>query len=192
MSSGSEFTELLGRVRSGDQSAAQELVGRYGKVLRRTLSLRLQNTALQRVVDAEDVCQSVFKSFFFRAALGQFELESSNDLVNLLLRMAHNKLTEQKRKQEADCRDIRRVGGDAAELPVAQPGPTPSQQLSVEELLREAQRRFTDEEKQILALREQGLEWAAIAGQLGGTLEGRRKQWERARERVAQELGLEE
>lgn len=191
MSSSQEFAALLERLRNKDQAAAQELVRRFGPVLQRTLALRLQNSSLRRVVDAEDVCQSVFKSFFVRAALGQYELAGQDDLVNLLMRMAHNKLSEQQRREHAERRDARRNEGEVNDLAAAA-GPTPSAQLSAEELLHEARRRMSEEERQILSLREQGLDWLAVATQIGGTAEGRRKQWDRARERVAKELGLEE
>jgi RNA polymerase sigma-70 factor (ECF subfamily) len=44
----------------------------------------------------------------------------------------------------------------------------------------------------LLELRQQGLDWAAIAAQVGGSAEARRKQLARAVERVGGELGLEE
>lgn len=189
MSDAEDFSQLLLRVRNGDDSAAEALFTRYGGVLRRTLQLRLRNTALQRVVDAEDVCQSVFKSFFLRAGHGEYDLQSANDLVNLLMRIAHNKLTAQKRKQEADCRDIRRSAGDPTEMPVAQRGPSVSRCLAMKELFDKARARFTQEELRLFELRvQEGMEWAAIAAQTGGTAEGCRKQWERARERVMDEL----
>jgi DNA-directed RNA polymerase specialized sigma24 family protein len=193
MSDESDFGELIRRIRVGDEQAVEELLSRYLPVLKRTLFVRLRNTALQRVVGESDICQSVFNSFCARAALGQYELNRPQDLVNLLMRMAHNKLTAQKRHHEAECRDVNRTGGDPQEVPVVATGPTPSQQVSVKELLSETRRRLSEEEWQLVELRHhQGLEWAEIAERLGGTAEGRRKQLERASDRVAMELNLDE
>ena len=56
-----------------------------------------------------------------------------------------------------------------------------------------AQRRLlTDEERQLAELRGEGLAWADIAEQLGGTPAGRRMQLTRAVDRVAGELGLDD
>jgi hypothetical protein len=52
--------------------------------------------------------------------------------------------------------------------------------------------RLSPEELQLFELRRQGWAWAAVADQLGGTAEGRRKQYERAVQRVTQELNLED
>jgi hypothetical protein len=64
--------------------------------------------------------------------------------------------------------------------------------VSARELLDEVQRRLSPEERHLLELRQQGLEWAGIAAEVGGSPEARRKQLARAVERLARELGLEE
>jgi hypothetical protein len=51
-------------------------------------------------------------------------------------------------------------------------------------------KRLSEEERHLADLRGQGRDWAAIAAELGGTPEGRRKQLRRAIERVERELGL--
>jgi DNA-directed RNA polymerase specialized sigma24 family protein len=80
----------------------------------------------------------------------------------------------------------RQVRADAASAG----GESPSLKLGNQEVLEEAVRRMTPEERQIRELfLGQGLAWAEIAAKLGGTAEGRRKQWERARERITGELG---
>jgi hypothetical protein len=62
----------------------------------------------------------------------------------------------------------------------------------MQELLQEARRRLSPEERRLLELRDQGQEWAAIAMAVGGQPEALRKQLARALERVAQDLGLHE
>jgi len=61
-----------------------------------------------------------------------------------------------------------------------------------QELLQEAGRRLSTEERQLLDLRREGLEWHEIARRLDGNADALRVRLGRAIDRVAQELGLEE
>ena len=65
---------------------------------------------------------------------------------------------------------------------------TPSQQLAYQELFQKVQALLSPEERQLAELRNQGRGWAAIAAELGGTPQGRRKQLARALKRVVEEL----
>ncbi len=187
------FQGLIERVRAGDEAAATELVRRYEPMVRRVARVRLADPRLGRLLESMDICQSVMKSFFVRAALGQYELETPEQLLKLLATMARNKLAGQAHRQRAGRRDLRRVEPGGLELvePAARGG-TPSRQVAARELLREAEARLAPEERGLLALREQGLDWAEVAGRLGGSAEARRKQLARAVQRVARELGLDE
>src|SRR5271166_2466222 len=90
-----DFQALLGRVRAGDAQAASELVRRYEPAIRRAARVRLVDTRLNRLLDSMDICQSVLASFFVRTALGQYELETPEQLLKLLAVMARNKLHNQ-------------------------------------------------------------------------------------------------
>jgi RNA polymerase sigma-70 factor (ECF subfamily) len=187
------FTELIQRVRAGDEEAAATLVRRYEPSIRRAVRIRLTDTRLGRVLDSMDICQSVLASFFVRAALGQFELNAPEQLLQLLATMARHKLADQVDRERADRRDNRRVtagSGDAAE--VLSPATSPGEQVAARELLQEVQLRLSPEERRLVELRQDGLEWADIAARLGGSAEGLRKRLARATNRVAQELGLDE
>jgi RNA polymerase sigma-70 factor (ECF subfamily) len=187
------FEELLRRVRAGDQAAARELVQRYEPTIRRAVRFRLADSHLGRLLDSMDICQSVLASFFLRAAAGQYNLEQPQQLVKLLTAMARNKLAFQARAQQRLCRDQRRVqsvGLDEGVFVAADP--SPSQQVEGEELLREAQRLLSPDEREVLELRQEGLEWAVIAERLGGTAEGLRKKLARAVDRVAHQLHLDD
>src|SRR3954467_5884269 len=98
---------LILRIRGGDETAATELVRRYEPVIRRRVRvwLRMQDPRLGRVFESMDNTQSVLGSFFVRASQGQFELETPDQLVGLLVRMARHKLIHQLEKQQARCRD---------------------------------------------------------------------------------------
>jgi RNA polymerase sigma-70 factor (ECF subfamily) len=192
MSEGPSFADLIGRVRAGDEAAAAELVRRYEPAIRRSARLRL-NQRLRRAFDSLDLAQAVLGSFFVRVAAGQYELDSPEQLLKLLATMARNKAYKLVRHEQAERRDQRRVEGGSPEVDVAAGGEaSPSRQVSARELLEEARRRLGAEERRLLELRQQGLDWAAIAAEVGGGAEARRKQLARAVERVAEELGLDE
>ena len=192
MAEESSFRELMGRVRTGDQAAAGELVRRYEPTIRRTIRVRLRDQRLGRLLDSMDICQSVLSSFFVRAALGQYELDEPEQLLKLLTRMARNKLANQVHHQRAGRRDYRRVVGEIEDKPVAAAGSSPSELVAGQELLQEAGRRLSSEERQLLDLRREGLEWHEIARRLDGNADALRVRLGRAIDRVAQELGLEE
>jgi RNA polymerase sigma-70 factor (ECF subfamily) len=140
-----------------------------------------------------DICQSVLANFFVRAASGQFELERSEQLVNLLVTMARNRLINEVGKHRAARRDQRRVQtGEVDEAAFADPEPTPSVVVANRELLDEARGRLTEEERHIADQRAQGRAWADIAAQTGEKPDALRMRFTRAMDRVAQELGLEE
>jgi RNA polymerase sigma factor (sigma-70 family) len=200
-SSTESFRTLIARVRAGDEQAAAELVRHYEPAIRRAARVRLVDTRLNRLLDSMDICQSVMASFFVRAALGQYELETPDQLLKLLATMTRNKLAGQVKGHAAARRDFRRVtaaqgdrddeAGSGAER-IAGRDPTPSRDLAARELLDEALRRLSPEEKRILDCREQGGQWADIASELRSSPEAIRKRLARAVDRVAQELGLDE
>ena len=191
MAEESSFALLMRRVREGDESAATELVRRYEPTIRRVARVRLADTRLRRLFDSMDVCQSVLGSFFVRAALGQFDLRTPEQLLNLLVSMARRKAADAAREAGAARRDYRREqpGAEEAEAPARDA--TPSQEVAGAELLVEFRRRLSAEERQLADQRAAGLEWEQIAAQRGASPEALRKQLTRAIDRVAQELGLE-
>jgi RNA polymerase sigma-70 factor (ECF subfamily) len=188
------FAEFLRRVRAGDEWAAVELVRRYEPALRLEIRMRLRAPRLRRLLEPADLCQSVLKSFFTRAALGQYDLDSPENLLALLRSMARNKVAQQARRQQTQRRDLRRdVSLDAdnkPELPATDP--SPSQVAIGREMLEAFRGRLTAEERGLADLRSQGCAWIEIARELGGTPQARRKQLARAVARAARELGFDE
>ncbi len=192
MSADSSFTGLIQRVRAGDEQAAAELVRRYEPAVRRSARLRL-NAPLRRACDSLDLSQAVLGSFFVRVAGGQYDLDSPEQLLELLATLVRNKLSRLARHEQAERRDQRRLAaGSPEEHGVTGGEASPSRQVSAREVLDQAQRRLSAEERRLLELRQQGLDWMAVAATVGGTPEARRRQLARAVERVAAELGLEE
>jgi RNA polymerase sigma factor (sigma-70 family) len=188
-----DFAALMRRVRAGDEEAAAELVRHYEPVIRRVVRIRLVDARLRRVFDSQDICQSVLGSFFVRAALGQFEVDTPEDLLKLLTQMARNKLSDQARRQAVRRGEDTGVAATVPDMNVVpSQDPSPSQQVALRELLHEARRRLSADERRLLELREQGREWSEIAAEMGVGAEALRKRFSRAVNLVAQQLGLEE
>jgi RNA polymerase sigma-70 factor (ECF subfamily) len=193
MSESSAFEELIRRVRAWDQEAAGELVRRYEPAIRRAVRVRLASARLGNLFDSMDICQSVLRSFFVRAASSQYDLHTPEQVFKLLTAMARNKLASQARKQHSLRRDNRRASaiGDAASQLVSS-GDSPSAAIVVRDLQEEVQHRLTPDEWQLLELRNQGHDWAEIAARVGGLSETLRKKLARAIDRVIDELGLDD
>jgi RNA polymerase sigma factor (sigma-70 family) len=193
MSDATTFDELIRRVRAGDQDAATELVQSYEPEIRRVIRFRLTDARLGSLLDSMDICQSVMKSFFVRAASGQYELETPAQLLALLATMARNKLASQARKQLAGRRDSRRVtSGGRDEGQLVDPGAGPSTEVDARDLLQEIRNRLSPDERQIMELRNADHDWVTIAGRLGGSADSARMKLRRALDRVAEQLGLDD
>jgi RNA polymerase sigma-70 factor (ECF subfamily) len=192
MSEEPSFQTLVLRVRAGDEAAAAEVVRRYEPAIRRAVRVRLRDPRLRRLIESVDVCQSVFASFFVRTALGQYDLESPEQLLRLLATIARNKLASQANRERAGRRDVRRLDPGAVLGECPAPGVTASRNLAARELLNEARGRMSPEERLILDRREQGQGWAEIAAALGGSPDALRVRLSRAAERVTRQLGLDD
>jgi RNA polymerase sigma-70 factor (ECF subfamily) len=189
-----EYTDFIRRVRAGDERAAEDLVRRYEAEIRLEVRvwLRLRDSRLRRVFDSMDICQSVLASFFVRAAVGDFDLDEPRQLIALLVGMARHKLSEHVKHHQRQQRDVRRTAGvEAEELGVSATEETPSQVVAHQELLQKFREQLTEEERRVADLRAAGHDWAAVAQQLGGTPDSRRKQLTRAIDRVGAGLGLD-
>jgi RNA polymerase sigma-70 factor (ECF subfamily) len=187
------FQQLMQRVRSGDQEAAAELVRLYEPTIRRIARVRLADAHLQRQFDSMDICQSVLGSFFVRAALGQYELTTPDQLLSLLVSMSRKKLIDLTRRAGAARRDYRRLEKGAPDERQCVAGElSPSQQVAGEELLVEFRKRLSEEERRLADQRAAGHDWNQIAVTFGGSPEALRKQLARAVDRVSCELGLDD
>lgn len=75
--------QLLVRLESDDEDAAKDLFDRYANRLAALAHQRLSGK-MKRRVDADDIVQSVYRSFFRRAEENRFVLRRSGDLWRLL------------------------------------------------------------------------------------------------------------
>jgi RNA polymerase sigma factor (sigma-70 family) len=188
-----QFRELICRVRARDEEAAAELMRRYERVIRRVVRIHLRDSRMRRVLDSMDICQSVLASFFVRTALGQYDLETPAQLLNLLTSITRNKLTNQANRLRAQRRDIRREAslGDDCDRMVDRAS-DPSRQASAREILEQIRARLDEQERYLAEQRGLGRGWRELADELGGTDVALRKKLTRALNRVMKELGVDE
>lgn len=190
------ITELLQRVRTGDAAAAEELVRTYEPELRRAIRVRLTDARLRRLVDSIDICQSVLAGFFVRTAAGQYDIETPEELLRLLVTMARNRVIDWTRRSKADRRDTRRnvslQNDDGQNIDVASPSAGPVSVLVNRELIETVRNRLTAEELQLMEQRSDGKSWVEIARASGEQPNAVRMKLTRALDRVAEELGLEQ
>jgi RNA polymerase sigma-70 factor (ECF subfamily) len=192
VSTDNQFKELLQRVRDGNQEAAAELFQQYEPAVRIEVRRRLHDPYLNASFDSEDICQSVMKSFFLRAAAGEYELNAAEDLMKLLARMARNKVANKVRHAHAQIRDPRRLEGGTETVERLANGPPPDRVAAGKELLQRFRELLSDEERQLADLRASGRTWPEIAAEIGGEAQTHRRKLERALNRVLGQLGLEE
>jgi RNA polymerase sigma factor (sigma-70 family) len=178
-----DFSGFLADVRAGDGAAAADLVRRYEPCLRRIIHLRLHDPGLRRLLESTDICQSILAEFFARAGRGEFDLQSHEQLAQLLLRMALNKLATQARRNRKH-RGSLPSGWDAAD-----PHPSPAEQAADRDLFRVARDRLSPEEFRLFEQKNlRGRTWAEIAAAQGDDPNALRTRLTRALARVRRAL----
>jgi RNA polymerase sigma factor (sigma-70 family) len=96
---------LVRRFQSGDEDAATALYKRYARRLQR-LAQRNTGTGLASRFDADDVVQSVFRTFFRRVQKGFYDLPAGGELWQLLLVISLNKIRSLAVHHRAQKRDV--------------------------------------------------------------------------------------
>ena len=165
---GASDASLLRRYQTGEQEAATELYRRYaGRLLRLAAG---QTTAdVDARADAEDIGQSVFRTFFRRAALGEYELPAGDELWKLLLVIGLNKVRAVAGFHKAAKRDVRQTaGGQAFDKAAEREAATDTTALNLLELtIEELLAPLPPGHRRIVELRIAGHEVADIAATVG-------------------------
>lgn len=185
-----QLDELLQRLRAGDRVAAGDLWIRFEPEIRRMLQVRLWQSGLRGREETEDRLQSVALLFFDRLDRGKLDerlndLESPEELLNLLKKMAAGKYVDWIRRRSAQ----RRGEGKKRALETMKLDPTAdetraSQALQHEELAQQGMALLDENERCIAELFRSGRNWQQIADELGTTREAVRKQFYRAVDRL--------
>jgi RNA polymerase sigma-70 factor (ECF subfamily) len=180
------FSTLLEQARSGQSSAATELVRRYEPELRRFVRVRLTDARLRRFIDSVDICQSILGRFFTGFFAGKYQIQGPDQLIALLLRMARNELCDQLRRQRAARRGGRGVQPSASYPPedLADSDASPSEQVAATEWVKEVLQGLTAQERLIVQRRMAGTGWAELARELQTNAEVLRKRFTRAMQRA--------
>lgn len=156
---------LLARFRAGDEDAALQLYFRYANRLLRLTSKETSEDLGSRF-DPEDIVQSVFRTFFRRAATGQYEAPEGDELWKLLLVMALNKLRTRSSFHRARKRDVRKtqsIESNEARLDSASQEEAKNVlRLSIEEIIEQQ----PDSHRDVIRLRIDGHNVQEIADKL--------------------------
>lgn len=167
-----DSVNLYQRFCDGDDSAASELYERYINRLVGLARSRI-SSKLRRRVDAEDVAQSVFRSFFVNARDEKYAFERNGDLWRLLSSLTINKVlrhvqkqTRQKRSIDMEQSVFRPDGGSSVPVEMIMEGPTPDDALALVEELESFMSGLNDTGRQVLELRLQGLPTERIAAEI--------------------------
>ncbi len=177
---------LLARFRRGSQDAATQLYLRYVQRLRALTRTRWSQD-LARRLEVEDIVQSVFNTFFQRARRGYYDVPVGEELWQLFLVLALNKIRAKVAFHHAAKRDVR-LTVDSSDLD--QQG---ARELSDDRAayaflnlaIEEALARLPKWHKTMVELRIQGYEVAEIARLTGRS----RRSVERVLQEARQTLG---
>jgi RNA polymerase sigma-70 factor (ECF subfamily) len=175
MAQDGSFEALMAQLRAGDEDAASKVFHLFASRLIALARLHLGSRVGQKV-DAEDVVQSVFKSFFRRHADGQFELRNLDSLWGLLVRITLRKCGRKRQHFYGPHHDVRK---ETAALPAGDDSnagweamarePTPEQVASLAETLEQLLRSLSERDRRILELRLHGYTVPEISREVGRT-----------------------
>ena len=162
----SDFS-LLRRFREGSQDAATQIYVRYARRLR-ALARTRSSDALAARVDADDIVQSVFRSFFRGASAGGYDVPAGEVLWKLLLVIALNKIRAAGAHHNAAKRDARKTSGaDIDQLgPSVRRGDVQAY-VTLRLVIDDTLRGLPEAVRRIVELRIEGFEMAEIAAQTG-------------------------
>ena len=159
---------LVRRFQAGEQDAATALYKRYAQRLQR---LAERNTAsdLATRFDADDVVQSVFRTFFRRVKIGHYDLPEEEELWRLLLVISLNKIRSLAVHHRAQKRS---VSATAASNPqamsqIADLGANDLALNSLRLVVHEVLDDLSEAQQKIILLRVDGCQIEEIAAQTG-------------------------
>ena len=154
---------LLRRLRRGEDDAATVLYLRYAHRLL-ALTRKQASNELQQQTEPEDIVQSVFLSFFRKAASGMYDVPEGEELWNLLLVITLNKIRAKGNFFRAARRDVRRnAGSDIPENDAALAADNDQALMELQEVIRELLAQLPSIYADIVSLRIAGHDIDAIA-----------------------------
>lgn len=190
-----EFRGFMARLREGDEQAANELFAEYAHRLVHLARSRMSRQ-LQQKVAAEDVLQSVFRSFYLRQNKGLVELANWEGLWGLLVRITLRKCGRNLEKFRAAKRDMRLEVSPNVETDESYRSwsgiarePSPDEAVQLTETIEGLIRSIDDSDtRQILELRLQGCTISEISLEIGCTERTVHRKLGRIRNRLSEVL----
>lgn len=159
---------LLRRLRLGSEDAATQLYFRYARRLH-ALARAQSSPELARRIDAEELVQSIFGSFFRGVGSGYYEVVEGEELWKLLVVIALNKIRAKGNFHRAAKRDVRLTASEELdEAALVVPEEHDAAALAFLKLtVDEALERLSAHHRQIVLLRIEGYDVAEIAEKSG-------------------------
>ena len=170
------FNDLMRRLDEGEQSAWTEIFDRFADRMMHEAKVRM-NARFGPKVDAEDIVNSAYRSFFVRKAKGKVSLESWGALCRLLVKITLRKCFRKVEYLQAQCRDVRRevparpADPDGADI-VWEPEdrePTLEEVAMHAETMERLQQVLDEQQWQVLELRLEGHTVKEIASRINRT-----------------------
>jgi RNA polymerase sigma-70 factor (ECF subfamily) len=190
MAATDSFTDVMARLRAGDEAAAHEIFQRFvGKLVQ--LARRQFDAVLRGKLDPEDVVQSAYKSFFLRQGAGKLEVHDWGNLWGLLTVITLRKCLDRVQYHRAERRDVQREAaarpGTAGTEPwweaVAR-DPAPEEAAVLAETVEQLQGSLDETEQPVLQMSLQGYTTQEISERLGLAERSVRRLRERLRKRL--------
>ena len=183
--------DWFNRLADGDPAIVRQFWEQYGDAMRRVAERQIA-ARLRTRVDADDIVQSVCRTFFRRIGEGQFDISDSESLWRLLLTITLNKARMQARFHTRGRRSV----GREQSLPehgAFQPSQSEAVLADVDftDLLEFVFQHLDDEQKQILTMSLDGKQQTEIAQALNCSERTVRRMRGRIREQLRDLLAAE-
>lgn len=157
---------LLRRFQKGQNDAATALYLRYAKRLRSLVQTQ-SGADLAARMDADDVVQSIFRTFFRRAAAGFYSVPHGDELWKLFLVIALNKTRDAGARHRAAKRDVSQTKPLGNRHDDSLDGPDEQAYSVLRMTIDEILDRLPRTQRQIVELRIEGREVAEISQKSG-------------------------
>src|SRR5215470_8479867 len=159
MAPSDSFTDLMNRLRNGeDDAAARAVFQRFTNQLI-ALARRRFGPAFQHKVDPEDAVQSAYKSFFLRYGEGKLEVNDWNNLWGLLTIITLRKCLDRVKYHRAGRRNVQREAAAQSGTLGTEPWweavarePTPEEAAVLAETVEQLLSSLEEEERPVLEM----------------------------------------
>ena len=182
---------FVNSLRQGDPDATRTVFDQYVDKLVGMARKRISQRLVSRI-DAEDVVQSVFRTFFHRAKEGQFEFHDPDDICKTLARITIHKVFRQVAHHQAAKRNAGREMGSGDEdqdlvVNLVSREPSPQEAAELLDHMEHFLSQLKPQDRQILEMRMQGFTTVEIAQKMEITDRKIRRLMTRLRETAARE-----